>query len=76
MTKKTGDDLADTRDERANIDSVDPNVETKILTPDQDAYETRKISDPDQWQQQGKPPENPFSSTATIGDYRIIRKIG
>ncbi len=63
MTKRTGD-------EPTKIHSIDPNVETKILTPEQDALKTNKVSDP------ASQPRNPFSSTATIGDYRIIRKIG
>lgn len=66
MTKSTDDDAAQIGGEH---------VETMKLTPEHDAYPTQKLSDPSQQPQATAPPD-PFGSTATIGDYRIIRKIG
>ena len=48
MTKRTGD-------EPTKIQSIDPNVDTKIFTPEQKAYQTNKVSDPT------PQPPDPFS---------------
>ena len=75
MTKRTDDEVAKTPDENANIDKVDGDAETKILTPENKAETTQRISDPNE-EPKNTATETPFTSTATIGDYRIIRKIG
>jgi WD40 repeat protein/serine/threonine protein kinase len=75
MTRNTGDEPNPTRDERPNADEIDRNVETEILSLTQGAVKTVRLGE------SGAPipgaiSEFAIGSLKSIGNYRIIRKIG
>lgn len=75
MAKKDGKILIPIDDEAAETKIYEKNIETKILTPAQDSTET-KFFENSHSQQKDAESELPTISWGSIGDYRIIRKIG
>src|SRR5688572_30467597 len=75
MTKKTDNNLTPTFDESADTKIYEKDVDTGILNAAQQAIE-KKILEDFQVSQAAETTDLPTISWGSIGNYRIIRKIG